>query len=743
MERPQPTSPTRQLLRSRRPPAVSAVALFLFAAAASAFEGRVVLPSGAPVAGAEVSILGLNGAERTDSDGRFTWRPSPPPPFEVLVVLPGGRYMKPIRIETLPETGPVAIEVMPLAEESVTVTAGAAPTLEASPANGTTIVPRPDIEARQPFNLTQSLEDVAGVSSVSEGQAAVPAVRGLARGRTLILIDGARVTSERRVGPSATYLDPFVLDAVEVSRGPGFVAYGSDAFGGVISARTRGVAPGQPLRVLATGGVGVGIPGGRAGLSISGPLGTEGGFLVLGHYRDDGDYESPDGEVINSGFQDSGVLLRAAHRLGPGMLTAAWAGDYARDIGRPRNNSQTARFYYPEEDSSRFTLSYDLDPALGFSRMSLTAFLGSYSLVTDQDTFATSSRPRSIERADVSADDYQVRAFAERFLGPARLEFGVDVNGRYNLHALDISLVYDQDPPRERVNVSVDDARRNDTGVYASLDAPIFPKLAVAGGIRGDWVSTTNEGGYFGDHSTSNAAPSGFASLTAGSFGGFSATAQFSSGFRDPVLSDRYFRGPSGRGFITGNPNLQAERSYQYDLALRFIGPWYRTAFYAYQYDIQNLIERYTGENPDDFFFRNRGEARLRGLELEAQADVGAGFSLALAAQIERGETLDDHRPIDDVPPGSVSLQVRKTFGRGFALLRGAAYDDDPLPGPNERARPGYGIIDLGGGFNFTPWLELRAYVRNLLDKRYPVSPDSRAVEAPGISAMFTLDVRL
>jgi hemoglobin/transferrin/lactoferrin receptor protein len=163
------------------------------------------------------------------------------------------------------------IEVAPLAEESVTVTAGAAPTIESSPVAGTTIVPRADIESRQPLNLTQSLENVAGISKVSEGQAAVPAIRGLARGRSLILIDGARVSTERRVGAGASYLDPFVLDAVEVSRGAGSVGYGSDAFGGVISARTRGVVPGAGFGVAATGGYSVGTPGGRAGAEVSGP----------------------------------------------------------------------------------------------------------------------------------------------------------------------------------------------------------------------------------------------------------------------------------------------------------------------------------------------------------------------------------------------------------------------------------------------------------------------------------------
>ena len=93
----------------------------------------------------------------------------------------------------------------------------------------------------------QALETVPGINQVSEGHASVPAVRGLARGRTLFLIDGGRVTAERRVGPSGTFLDPSVVEGIDVARGPGSVAYGSDAFGGVISVRTRRAEPGSPL----------------------------------------------------------------------------------------------------------------------------------------------------------------------------------------------------------------------------------------------------------------------------------------------------------------------------------------------------------------------------------------------------------------------------------------------------------------------------------------------------------------
>jgi hemoglobin/transferrin/lactoferrin receptor protein len=729
-------------LRNSKLKLFPAAALFLLAGSAPAFEGRVLfLGSGGPVAGAEVTVLGSNVVQRTDAGGGFTWIPSPTPPFEILVVLPGGRYMKPVRVETIPDSGPVIIEVLPLAEESVTVTAGAAPTIESTPAGATTVVPRAEIESRQPANLAQLLEGVAGISTVSEGQAGVPAMRGLARGRTLILIDGARVASERRVGASATYLDPFVLDAVEVSRGPASVAYGSDAFGGVIAARTRGIEPGGALKVRAVGDLAVGTPGGRVGAEVSGGLGARGGFLVLGHWREYGDWDSPEGEVFNSGFRDSGVLLRAGYRIGPGLLTAGFQGDYGEDIDRPRNNSRTVRFFYPKEDSERFTLSYEMGPVGGFTRMGLTGFVGSYAQVTDQDRFATPSAPRSVERADVSADDFQARGFAERLFGPVRVAAGLDVNGRYGLRALDVSIVH-RDPVVENVNVSIDDARRTDVGGYVAAEAGLLPRLSLAAGARGDRVTTRNFDGHFGDRSTSNGDFSGFVSLTAGSFGGFSATGQVARGFRDPVLSDRYFRGPSGRGFITGNPDLEPETSLQIDLALRYSSPGYRLALYAYQYRISDLIERFQTD-PDFFFFRNRGKARLRGVELEAQADLGSGFSLGLAAQLERGVTLDDDLPLDDVPSPSISLQARRSFGRAFAQIRGAVYDRDDRAGPTEQARPGYGLVDIGGGFQVTEWLELQAYVRNLLDKKYLVSPDARAILSPGISGSLTAFVRL
>jgi len=711
--------------------------------AAHAFEGRIVNARGEPIAGAEVTVLGRAGESRTDADGRFTWTPDPPTPFEVLVVAPGGVYMKPVLVEKL-TGGVLELTVVPLVDELVTVS-GSAGSIETTPAAGTATLTSTEILTRAPANLVQALENVAGINQVSEGQAAVPAVRGLARGRTLILIDGARVSSERRAGPGATYLDPDVIESVEVARGPGSVAYGSDAFGGVISVRTRTTAPRAPFAARVSGTIGAGIPDRRGSFEVSKGF-ERGGVLVAAHVRDVGDYDGPDGPVFNSGYTDRGFLGRVTYHLGNGLLSAGWQSDFGRDIERPRDNSRGVRFYYPTEDSHRLALSYDMRDVGGFSRVLFTGFAGSYAQVTDQDQFQTATTGRSIERADVSARDFHVRAGAERRFEAGRLEIGVDVNGRHGLHALDIGERYRLDGTlaTRTENVSIDTARRVDTAAYASIETALSTALSVAGGLRGDYVTARNEGGFFGDRSMSSGAGSGFVALTAGGAGGLSATVQIARGFRDPVLSDRFFRGPSGRGFITGNPDLTPESSLQFDLSVRYTQQRVRAATYFYQYRINDLIERYQTQT-DFFFFRNRGRARLRGFEAELQATLGRGLTLESAFQTARGRALDTNSYLDDITPETLSLQVRQDFGaRGaFAQVRTAWFAEDTRPGPTERAVPGYTLLDAGAGFTLVKGVDLRVSARNLFNERYLASQDVRAVAAPGRSASLSVVVRL
>jgi outer membrane receptor protein involved in Fe transport len=117
-------------------------------------------------------------------------------------------------------------------------------------------------------------------------------------------------------------------------------------------------------------------------------------------------------------------------------------------------------------------------------------------------------------------------------------------------------------------------------------------------------------------------------------------------------------------------------------------------------------------------------------------------MSLQLGAQSARGKSLESGEALDDVPADSLNLQWRKTvLEHGYLQVRSAAFARDERPGPTETIYPGYGIIDLGGGWEFSPRISLEFKLRNLLDKDYPLSPDPRAVASPGRSALLTLTV--
>lgn len=715
--------------------------LVVFTQPVEAAEGRITdKKTGAPIAGAEVTVVGLPGSVKTDKDGRFSLKPDPRPPFVVIIVLPGGRVAKPIEVTEI--SGVLNLVVESAVSEEVTVAAGVAPSIEATLGAAMTMVTRTDIDQRSPANLMQAVENVPGVNQVSEGQASVPAVRGLARGRTLLLVDGSRVTSERRVGPSATFMDPSVMEGVDIARGPGSVAYGSDAFGGVISVRTR-----QPASQGWFGDgsftYGSGVPDRRGEFTISKAFGTW-GLLGSAHTRTAEDYDGPDVEVVNSGWADHGGLVRVKKGAGGGIFIASWQGDFGRDVERPRDNSNQVRFYYPFENSHRFNGSYEKTTAGTFDLVRVSAFYGTIEQRTDQDRIPTATRPRDIVRADISASDYQVRASASKLLGVSRLEFGMDLNGRTGLEAHDVLVQYDLagNVVSNTDNLSIDNARRHDTAGFVEIDLTPASKVTVSGGLRGDYVSNVNEGGYFGDREVTNGAFSGYAAIAYGPAANFTFTAQVSRGFRDPTLSDRFFRGPNGRGFITGNPDLEPETSLQSDFGVRYAKGRVSAAAYTYFYRINNLIERYSPAT-DFFEFRNRGRAGIKGFETELQAELGHGLKMELGAQVGRGELQDDDTNLDDIATDQLSVILRQAFSSQLsAFFRVAFLAEDDRPGPSEIVAPGHTNLDLGATWAPIKHIEIRGAIRNLLDEEYYASPDPRFVLAPGINGFVTIRVK-
>lgn len=285
--------------------------------------------------------------------------------------------------------------------------------------------------------------------------------------------------------------------------------------------------------------------------------------------------------------------------------------------------------------------------------------------------------------------------------------------------------------------MSVEDARRDDLGAFATVVGALG-RVSVSAGARVDRVVAENRGGYFGDDRVGHTAWSGFAAGSVPLADGLELSLQAARGFRDALLSDRYYRGVSGRGFVTGNPELDPETSRQLDAALRYRAGMWHLALFGYGYRIADLIERY--KQGEDYYFRNRGEAEFAGVEIEGGCELGRGVALQLALSRQRGVVREDGSWLDDIPPAAAIVTLRRdSSARWSWYARVGAYARDDRPGPTEREVPGYTVVDGGVGLRVSRALELQLVGRNLLDHAYYGSADALTVLAPGRALELSL----
>ena len=81
------------------------------------------------------------------------------------------------------------------------------------------------------------------------GQFNYPKLRGFGNGHFMVLIDGMKVNDAMSpgVGHMLGHIDPFIIERVEVLRGPQSVLYGSDSTAGLFAFTTKGGLPGANL----------------------------------------------------------------------------------------------------------------------------------------------------------------------------------------------------------------------------------------------------------------------------------------------------------------------------------------------------------------------------------------------------------------------------------------------------------------------------------------------------------------
>ncbi|PTS79728.1 hypothetical protein DBR17_11620, partial [Sphingomonas sp. HMWF008] len=141
--------------------------------------------------------------------------------------------------------GAAHAQTAPESEDSAPTAAPIVVTASRTGAAAPTTLSAESIARLQAPTLLDALNDIAGVRAVPAngvGGGSFVSIRGGEPNFTLVLIDGIRVNNATNSQGGAfdfTLIDPALVAAVEIERGPASAVHGSDALSGVINIRLR------------------------------------------------------------------------------------------------------------------------------------------------------------------------------------------------------------------------------------------------------------------------------------------------------------------------------------------------------------------------------------------------------------------------------------------------------------------------------------------------------------------------
>lgn len=96
--------------------------------------------------------------------------------------------------------------------------------------------PLAELDAKAPFNLSDALAKIPGISQLTTGNAiSKPVIRGLYGNRILVLFSGLRFDNQQFQDEHGLGISQIGIDRVELIRGPASILYGTDAIGGVVN----------------------------------------------------------------------------------------------------------------------------------------------------------------------------------------------------------------------------------------------------------------------------------------------------------------------------------------------------------------------------------------------------------------------------------------------------------------------------------------------------------------------------
>lgn len=462
-------------------------------------------------------------------------------------------------------------------------------------------------------NIGELLADVPGVEVGGDGSQGLKRVkiRGENEYRSLILIDGQKVSEHKSMSGPALLIDPSSVERIEVIKGPASVLYGSDAIGGVINIITKKGSK-KPFEAEASVGWNGAGHGWNESVSLGGNVNGFKYQLDAG-YQSHGNIKTPKGYQKNTEFRQKNLGAFLSYDFTDNFTVGMHLDTFDSDINSSSwgyENDPDSDFFvkipkWKRDKISLFAEVKDVNEYLtrlrwdGYWQKNHKQMQNYVSQSEKTRTYNMNVTTDSL--ADNRIKTYGTSLQADWQLGDSNFlitgyEFTQDhltadtaANFSMNMRMGPMTML-DQNYVTNRYV----EGKETTNAIFAAMETTLPYDFSVNYGVRYTWVDSklSKASSFRNGYATTPRGTTNYDNTPVNDAGtpgkeknsrpvfnlGFiwkgledtSFRAQWAQGFRVPNLQEKFLINSMGGGTLYGNPNLKPEKSNNFEIGARY-----------------------------------------------------------------------------------------------------------------------------------------------------------------------------
>lgn len=610
--------------------------------------------------------------------------------------------------------------------------------------------------------VADALQDAPSVLLVNDGTPGLKrvSIRGESAYRTLVMIDGQRITDQKTKSGAPLLINPFFIDQIEVVKGPAAVLYGSDAMGGAVNVITK-----KPSEDKINTQLGLLYNGSDNAfseyLNLSGTI--EDFSYALGLVNTDAQdlYIADREKIDNTSYRNQGINAYLAWQA-TDDLKLEYKSEYF-DVDAHTASSTDIPGY--AEFKAHIPKWRRVKHSLGFELTEINDYVSSlkasvFMQQNDKDFNSSVTRKGPFVSVLNEEDSYGANLQAQFSLGKYfSLIAGYD--GERSELKSDSSVGIGT----QYISLHDRDFSQTTHGLYALLSTKFNEKLTLNTAIRYNRVDTdagtSSFNGvklpWFADKVNEKAVLS--AGLVYKPLENASWRLNWSQGYRVPNIQEMYLYTFTGE-LQVGNPNLKPETSDNYEIGFKYEGDLVTSDFAVFYSDADDYIETVEIDifpnlpfHFRQFTYNNIASAKTYGADWSLQLNFDSFEPYLDISFIKRKYDTSSIETYNTGVPaikGRTGIRYYPDCSYGYLTLDfyarfASRVKQDNAGGISYFADDEYGgwtTLNLGAEYLFGDNEEYRIYgaLENILDKSYQTSSlihePGRFVMA-GVSASF------